>query len=119
MNATTIIRVAAIQIAAEVGDMEYNLELCERQVSRAAVEGASWIVLPEFFSTGVAFYPELSLDAAPPDGAPTRLLCDLARRHGVHVGGSTLVRDDDGHVRNAFLLAGPDGGLVGRHDKDL
>lgn len=119
MNATTTIRVAAVQIEADVGNVDHNLEACERQVNRAAVEGAAWIVLPEFFSTGVAFCPGLSRDAAPSDGAPTRLLRDLARRHGAHVGGSTLVRDQDGHVRNAFLLAGPNGRLLGRHDKDL
>src|SRR3954465_14585938 len=100
MNATTMTRVAAVQIVADVGNVDHNLELCERQATRAALEGATWIVLPEFFSTGVAFRPELSRDADRPDGAPTQLLRDLARRHGVHLGGSTLVRDDDGHVRN-------------------
>ena len=119
MNATIRTRVAAVQLEADLGNVDHNLEACERQADRAAAAGAQWIVLPEFFSTGVAFRPDLSRDAARPDGAPTRLLSDLARRHGVHVGGSTLVRDDDGHVRNAFLLAGPDGDVIGRHDKDL
>ena len=119
MNATTTTRVAAVQIAADLGNVDHNLEACERQANRAAKDGAEWIVLPEFFSTGVAFRPDLSRDAAPPDGAPTQLLSALARRHGVHVGGSTLVRDDDGHVRNAFLLADPEGEVLGRHDKDL
>ena len=112
-------KVAALQIEAELGDMEANLELCERQADRAAEAGAQWIVLPEFFSTGVAYLPALRDHAPAADGPPTQLLCDLARRHGAHVGGSTLVRDADGHVRNAFLLAGPDGDLLGRHDKDI
>ncbi len=119
MNYTTITRVAAVQIEADLGNVDHNLEVCERQADRAAAEGAEWIALPEFFSTGVAFRTELSQDAASLDGAPKQLLSDLARRHGVHVGGSALVRDDDGHVRNAFLLAGPDGEMIGRHDKDL
>jgi hypothetical protein len=29
-----------------------------------------------------------------------------------------LCRDEDGHVRNAFFLATPDG-IAGRHDKDI
>lgn len=119
MNRTTKTRVAAIQIEADLGNVDHNLEACERQADAAAAEGAEWIVLPEFFSTGVAFRPDLGQAAAGPTGAPTQLLADLARRHGAHVGGSTLVRDEDGHVRNAFLLAGPDGEIVGRHDKDL
>ena len=60
-----------------------------------------------------------TVHAPPADGLPTQLLRELARRHGIHVGGSTLVRDDDGQVRNAFFLAGPDGAIVGRHDKDI
>lgn len=119
MNTTTITRVAAVQIKADLGNVDHNLEACERQVDRAAADGASWIALPEFFSTGVAYRTDLSRNAAPVDGEPTKLLSNLAREHGVHVGGSTLVRDDDGHVRNAFLLAAPDGELIGRHDKDL
>ncbi len=119
MNDTIKYRVAAVQIKADLGNVDHNLEACERQVDRAAADGASWIGLPEFFSTGVAFRTDLSLNAAPVDGEPTKLLSNLARRHGVHVGGSTLVRDNDGHVRNAFLLAAPDGKLIGRHDKDI
>jgi predicted amidohydrolase len=119
MSSITTTMVAAVQIVADLGNVDHNLEVCERQAERAAAAGAEWIALPEFFSTGVAFRTDLSQDAAPLDGAPQQLLSDLARRHGVHVGGSALVRDDDGQVRNAFLLAGPDGEVVGRHDKDL
>jgi predicted amidohydrolase len=119
MNTTTKVRAAAVQIKADLGNVDHNLEACERQADRAARDGARWIALPEFFATGVAYRTDLSVNAAAADGEPTRLVGNLARRHGIHVGGSTLVRDDDGHVRNAFLLAAPDGRLIGRHDKDL
>jgi predicted amidohydrolase len=112
-------KAAAVQIDAEVGNYDANLERCEREADAAARAGAEWIVLPEFFSSGVGYLPDIARNAPPPDGAPWQLLAGLARRHGAHVGGSTLVRDADGHVRNAFLLAGPDGGLLGRHDKDI
>ncbi len=46
------------------------------------------------------------------------MLLEVAAEQGVLIGGSFLCRDVDGEVRNAFLLAGPDG-LLGRHDKDL
>jgi deaminated glutathione amidase len=114
-----LLKAAALQLEAEVGNIDANLELCEHYADRAAADGADWIVLPEFFSSGVAYRPELAQNAPPPDGAPTRLLRDLAHRHGAYVGGSTLVRDEDGHVRNAFFLAGPDGELLGRHGKDI
>jgi len=111
-------RVAAIQLETEVGDVVANLAACERLADEAAAAGAEWILLPEFFTTGVAFVPELAGAALPPDGEATQLLLDLARRHQAVVGGSFLCRDPDGHARNAFFLATPDG-LAGRHDKDL
>jgi len=119
MPTQSTIRAAAVQLEARLGDIDWNLEECARLAGRAAAEGAEWIVLPEFFTTGVAFRPDLEECALPPDGAATQLLRGLAREHGCHVGGSFLVHDADGHVRNAFTLADPTGAIVGRHDKDL
>lgn len=102
-----------------LADVDANLEAAERLVDQAAAGGAEWIVLPEFFTTGMAFVPELADAGLPPDGVATEFLSGLARRHEATVGGSFLCRDVDGEVRNAFLLAGPDGEVLGRHDKDL
>ena len=111
-------RVAAVQLQPVIGDIDANLAACESLAGRAAAEGAEWIVLPEFFTTGVGFFPELAHRSLPPDGDATKLLLSLARRHGANVGGSFLCRDADGHVRNAFFLATPEG-IAGRHDKDI
>jgi predicted amidohydrolase len=108
-----------VQLEPVIADVPANLAASERLVDRAAAAGAVWIVLPEFFTTGIAFREELAHAALAPDGAATELLGDLSRRHGATVGGSFLCRDPDGHVRNAFLLTGPDGRVLGRHDKDL
>jgi predicted amidohydrolase len=110
---------AAIQLEPVIGDVAANLDRSERLAGDAAAAGAEWIVLPEFFTTGVAFREDLAGVALAPDGAATTLLRDLARRHGATVGGSFLCRDADGEVRNAFLLSDPSGCIVGRHDKDL
>ena len=112
-------RVAAVQLDARVGDVAANLEACERLADAAAADGPEWILLPEFFTTGAAFLPELASAALAPDGEATELMRSLARRHGATVGGSFLCRDPDGDVRNAFLLVTPDGEIAGRHDKDL
>ncbi len=109
---------AAIQMEAIVADVEANLEKAGQLIGEAAAAGAEWIALPEFFTTGIGFVPELATAALAPDGAATELLVESAARHGVNVGGSFLCRDPDGEVRNAFLLATPDG-IAGRHDKDL
>ncbi|HWS54678.1 MAG TPA: carbon-nitrogen hydrolase family protein [Pyrinomonadaceae bacterium] len=111
-------RVAAVQLEAVIGDIAANLAACERLAGVAAAEGAEWIILPEFFTTGAGFFPELAERSLPPGGAATSLLLSLARRHGAVVGGSFLCRDEDGHVRNAFFLATPEG-IAGRHDKDI
>jgi predicted amidohydrolase len=113
------VRVAAVQLEVALGDIERNLAECERLAREAARAGAGLVALPEFFTTGVAFLPELAERALPPDGPATALLTRVAAEEGIWIGGSFLCRDPDGEVRNAFLLAGPDGTLLGRHDKDL
>jgi predicted amidohydrolase len=111
-------RVAAIQLEVALADVEANLAECESLARDAARDGAEAIALPEFFTSGAAFLPELADAALAPDGAATEMLVRVAGDEGVLIGGSFLCRDPDGEVRNAFLLAGPDG-LLGRHDKDL
>jgi predicted amidohydrolase len=112
------IRVSAIQVEPRIGDIAFNMAACERLADEAAVRQPQWIMLPEFFTTGVAFVPELADASLPPDGKATDLLLTLARRHHAYVGGSFLCRDRDGEVRNAFFLASP-AGIVARHDKDI
>jgi predicted amidohydrolase len=111
-------RVAAVQLDVALADVPANLAACESLAREAASDGAELIALPEFFTTGAAFDPELATAALAPDGAATTMLRRVAREERVLIGGSFLCRDADGEVRNAFLLAGP-GGLLGRHDKDL
>jgi predicted amidohydrolase len=111
-------RVAAIQLETVIADVEANLSACQRLAEEAAREGAEWIILPEFFTTGMGFLPELAQHSLPPDGPATALLSALARRHEAVVGGSFLCHDTDGHVRNAFFLATPEG-VAGRHNKDI
>lgn len=102
-----------------MGDVAANLEASERLADAAGRAGAEWIVLPEFFTTGMAFRRELAEAALAPDGAALSLLRGLATRHGATVGGSFLCRDPDGEARNAFFLVDPRGEVLGRHDKDL
>lgn len=111
-------RVAAIQLEVTLADVRGNIEECESLARAASQDGAEAIALPEFFTSGAAFLPELAGVGLEPDGAATEMLRRVAREEGVLIGGSFLCRDPDGEVRNAYLLAGPDG-LLGRHDKDL
>jgi predicted amidohydrolase len=112
------VRVAAVQLEVALADVERNLAECESLAREAARAGAEAIALPEFFTTGAAFLPELATASLPPGGPAAEMLVRVAREEGTMIGGSFLCRDSDGEVRNAFLLAGPSG-LLGRHDKDL
>jgi predicted amidohydrolase len=111
-------RVAAVQMQAVLGDVDANLEQAGRLVSGAARDGAEWITLPEFFTSGVAFLPSVAAAAQPIDGPAVRAMQDWAAEHDVLLSGSLLVRDPDGEVRNAVLLVDRTG-IRGRHDKDL
>ena len=114
--ATTGIRAAAIQMVTELGDVESNLAKAEQLVRVALRRGATWVILPEFFSSGIAFHPRIADAVRPVEGAPAQLLRDLAREGNAVVGGSFLAWRDE-NVRNTFVLALPDG-TTRRHDKD-
>jgi predicted amidohydrolase len=113
------LKVAAVQLEPVVGDVAENLRRCEVLGDEAGSAGAEWIVLPEFFTTGMAFTDRMADTALPPDGPALALLRRLAARHNATVGGSFICRDGDGHNRNAFFLVAPGGQVLGRHDKDI
>jgi predicted amidohydrolase len=110
--------VAAVQMQAVLGDVDANLSLAEAAVASAVNDGAEIVALPEFFTSGVAFLPEVARAAQPMDGSAVSALCRWARQHEVLISGSLLVRDPDGEVRNAVLAVDATG-IRGRHDKDL
>ena len=67
------IRVAAVQMTAELANVEANLSKAERLTRLAFKRGARWVVLPEFFTSGIAFHP----DMAKATEAPSRALAIL------------------------------------------
>src|SRR4029453_14701300 len=69
------VRVAAIQIHPTLADVSGNLERAERLIREAISQGAAGMVLPEFFTSGLAFDPvNLPNAPRPLDGAPTQML---------------------------------------------
>ena len=111
------LRVAAVQMCVDLGAVEANCAAAERLVRAAFARGARWVILPEFFTSGVAFHEKLLDAARPADGTPYALLRRLAREHGGVVGGSFIALRG-GHAYNTFVLAFPDGTTCA-HDKDL
>jgi predicted amidohydrolase len=112
------VRVAAVQMRATLGEVEANLESAERWARRALREGARWIVLPEFFTTGIAYHPTRLLNAHRPlDGAPMQLLKSLAKEGQAYVAGSFLAKSGE-DAFDTFVLATPNGGTF-THDRDF
>jgi predicted amidohydrolase len=109
-------RVAAVQMTPLIADVPHNLAAAERLVRDAIGQGAALIVLPEFFTSGMAFHPDMAGAVEPFDGRPAQMLIRLARESGASIGGSFLAWRS-GHARNTFVLARPDG-TIAYHDKD-
>ncbi|HUG80947.1 MAG TPA: carbon-nitrogen hydrolase family protein [Bryobacterales bacterium] len=88
------IRVAAVQMEAELGEVDRNLERAERLVRRAFEQSAQWVILPEFFTSAIAFHPKMLDAARPADGRPLDLLVSLAREYQGVVGGEGVILAD-------------------------
>ncbi|UCD86123.1 MAG: carbon-nitrogen hydrolase family protein [Deltaproteobacteria bacterium] len=109
---------AAIQMVAELGDINTNLEKADRLVEQAFTSGAQLVILPEFFTSGVAFHPSLLNAALPLKGKALEFLTSKAKQHNGMVGGAFISIKGDGERYNTFVLAHPDGTYV-THDKDI
>jgi hypothetical protein len=59
-SAARHIRVAAVQMTADLANVDANLLKAERLVHLALKRGARWIILPEFFTSAVAFHPGMA-----------------------------------------------------------
>jgi predicted amidohydrolase len=102
---------------ADLGNIEANCARAERLAEEAFAAGAAWVILPEFFTSAMAFHPCMLDAVSAPDGAPRQLLQRLARRHSGVVGGSFINRRGADRY-NTFVLAFPDGSTF-CHDKDI
>lgn len=112
-----VISVGVCQMGSRIGDVAHNLAQAERLADEAFGRGARWVVLPEFFPTGMAFHADMDGLGQPMDGRAAELLRTLARRHSGMIGGS-FIAERNGEAYNTFLVCGPDGD-VGVHDKDI
>lgn len=109
-------KVAAVQLKAELGNVKVNLRSVERLARSAFKEGAEMVILPEFFTSAVCFHPKMLNVVRPINGKPIQLLNKLAKEYNGIIGGSFIaLRGDESY--NTFVLAFPDGANY-FHDKD-
>ncbi|NPV59149.1 MAG: carbon-nitrogen hydrolase family protein [Actinobacteria bacterium] len=109
-------KVGAVQMKSRPGDVDWNLERAEGLLDRAFGQGCEMVILPEFFTSAVAFDPVMLSASLPFDGPALEMMRGAARRHDGFVGGS-FIASRGGDNYNAFVLAFPDGDYA-FHEKD-
>ena len=105
------LRVAAIQMNSQLGELDANLAKAEKLIREAFEKNADLVVLPEFFTTpgyGFAYNPKVLEGVCPLDGKPMQLLKKLSKEYNGIVGGSFIALDGT-DAYNSFVLAFPDG----------
>jgi len=111
-------KIAVVQPALALGEVERNLERVEDLVRDAHREHSpDVIVLPEAFTSPNVYAAVIRSAPRPIDGRPMQMITRLARELGcVLAGGFLSVRS--GNAYGTYLLAEPDG-AVHLHDKDI
>lgn len=115
-KSTVTLPMAAIQMAPVLGNVKSNLKQAEHLIGQAVKQGARWIVLPEMFTSAVAFHDDMLSAIEPFEGNTLQRLRFLVQKSNVHIGGSYLAQHSDG-VFNTFVLVSPDGSVL-THNKD-
>lgn len=109
-------KIAAIQMDAIFADVQANIEKVNLLIEQAVAGGAQIVVLPEFFTSAIAFSEKMTNVVLQNSGV-TDILVKISKQYNIIIGGSMLLFD--GHnAYNVFRLIFPNG-QVYSHKKDL
>ena len=101
-------KVAAIQMEAELANVNTNLKMAERLAETAFRDGAELVIIPEFFTTAMGFHPNMLDSVRNFNGKPMQMMKKLASKYKGIIGGSFIAsRGQDAF--NTFMLVFPDG----------
>jgi N-carbamoylputrescine amidase len=114
---TTKIRVAAVQINCRPGEVAHNIAHAETMVTSAAEQGAALVLLPELMPSGYMATEEIWNSAETIDGRSVNWLLSTANRFKIYLGFSFLEAEGEDFY-NSFVLASPEGKLLGRVRKN-
>lgn len=100
-------KVAAVQMMAEVANVEKNMDKARTLAEKAFRSGAEWVILPEFFTSAVGFSRKMKHAALTLEGPAMDLLKALAAKHNGVAGGSYISwKNNDCY--NTFVLPMPE-----------
>lgn len=111
------IRVAAVQMNCRPGDVAHNLAHAEAMVANAAEQGATLVLLPELMPGGYMATEEIWNSAETIDGRSVKWLLSTAKGFGIYLG-CTFLEAEGEDFYNSFVLASPEGKLIGRVRKN-
>lgn len=109
-------KVAAIQSALVLGEVEQNYALAAEGIEKAAAEGTDIVVLSELWNT--SFYPENVYDLADDDGKRSQaFLSAAARKYHVNIVGGSVASVRQGRLYNTTYVVDRQGQVAGTYDK--
>jgi len=111
------IRVAAVQMNCQHGEVTHNLAHAETMVASAAQQGATLVLLPELMPSGYIATEEIWNSAEAINGRSVKWLLSTAKRFGIYLGFSFLEAEGEDFY-NSFVFASPEGKLIGRVRKN-
>lgn len=111
------IRVAAVQMNCEPGEVGQNLAHAEAMVESAVEQGAKLVLLPELMPSGYMATEKIWDSAETINGTSVKWLLITAKRFGIYLGFSFLEAEGEDFY-NSFVLSSPEGKLLGRVRKN-
>lgn len=107
------IRVAAVQMNCRPGEVAHNLAHAKDMVANAAKQGAALVLLPELMPSGYMATEEIWSSAETINGRSVSWLLNTASHFNIYLGFSFLEAEGEDFY-NSFVLASPEGKLIGR-----
>lgn len=99
---------AALQLRADPGAIDRNLDLADAMLRRAYEAGAELAVLPEMFNTGYGVGPNYASIAEDDTGPTIRHLRERSRAWGLTIAAG-FVEESAGHLYDSMVIVGPNG----------
>jgi len=111
------IKVAAVQMNCLPGEAAQNLAHAQSMIATAVEQGAALVLLPELMPSGYMATEEIWSSAETIDGRSVSWLLITASHFKIYLGFSFLEAEGEDFY-NSFVLASPEGKLIGRVRKN-
>lgn len=115
------LKVSTAQFEPRSGDKEYNLEVMENLIKKAALEGSDVISFHELCTTGYTFLKELDRESVYeiaetiPEGDTFNKLVELSKSYGITILAGILESEDE-NIYNSYVCL-DENGLIANHRK--